>query len=72
MVKDPLEREERWFQLGRVCGLPVREFLAHADPDEDPSLYLMALQTIEALREQQLLIRRINEGQPVGFSGRWN
>jgi len=72
MLQDPLEQEKHWFQLGQICGLPIREFLAYADPEEDPSLYLAAIQTWEALRKEQVLVRQLQAGRPVDLQMRWN
>ena len=71
LVNEPEGRERNLFALERLCGRPLREFLAEADPDEDPALYWMALQALEALREDQIWITRFHSGQPLPIVARW-
>ena len=71
MIKDPLIREDCWFLLGRLCGRPIREYLALADPEEDPIEYLQAIQALEGLREDQMWIRRSQNGQDTPSNARW-
>jgi hypothetical protein len=71
MIKEPDKRENCWFQLERACGRRLKEYLLVAEPDEDPVLYLQALQALEALKEDQVWLRRISIGQGAPSSARW-
>jgi hypothetical protein len=62
LIREEDQRERRLFSLGRYCGRPLREFLAEADPDEDPVLYWEAIQALEAMREDQRWIQRHQAG----------
>lgn len=71
MIQDEERREVCWFQLERLCARPLREFLLITDPDEDPTLYLQALQAVEGLREDQAWLRRYHTGQGAPANARW-
>jgi hypothetical protein len=71
LIEDSQARETCWFRLERLCGRPIREFLLDADPEEDPGLYLQAIQALEAIREDGIWIRRIQDGKGVPTEGRW-
>lgn len=72
LIKEPAERERSLFSLARLCGRPLREFLVQADPDEDPAIIWLALQAVEALREDQIWITRFYTDQPLPFVARWS
>ena len=72
LIQEPEERERSLFTLERLCGRPLKEFLIEADPDEDPALYWLALQAVEALREDQIWITRFHAGQPLPIVARWS
>lgn len=71
LITEPQGRERCWFQLGRICGRPLKEYLLVADPEKDPALYMEALQTLEALREDQVWTRRIHDGLGAPSTARW-
>ena len=72
LIHEPAEQERCLFALQRCCGRPLKEFLIQADPDEDPALYWLALQAVEALREDQIWITRFHAGQPLPNVARWS
>lgn len=72
MITDAEEREWNLFQLERLCGRPLREFLVQAGPDEDPATCWQAIQALEALREDQVWINRFHAGQPFPTVARWS
>ena len=72
LIQEPEEREHSLFILERLCGRPLKEFLVEADPDEDPDMYWLALQAVEALREDQIWIKRFHAGQPLPIVARWS
>lgn len=71
MLKEPETQEICLYQVARACGRPLREFLAEADPTEDPMLWAQAVQTLEALQEDQIWIRRALNGQTAPVDARW-
>ena len=71
MIQDPEKQEVFWFQLERLCGRPIKEFLLIADPEEEPTLYMQALQAVEALRQDRAWIRSYHMGQGAPLSARW-
>ena len=70
LIHESGERERTLFSIERLCGRPLREFLVDADPNEDAGLYWQAIQAVEALREDQILIRKALEGRALPVLGR--
>jgi len=71
LLQEPEERDACIYQVARACGRPLREFLLETDPEADPILWSQAIQALEALREDQIWIRRIVEGQGTPGDARW-
>ena len=70
MIHESGERERTLYSIERLCGRPLREFLVEADPEEDAGLYWLAIQAVEALREDQILIRTAFEGRALPVHAR--
>ncbi len=72
LIQEPEVRERNLFALERLCGRPLREFLLSANPDDDPALFWLAIQAVEALREDQIWITRFHAGQSLPTVARWS
>lgn len=72
LIHDDVARETCWFRLEKACGQPIREFLATVDPGEDPTVLLQAVQALEAIREDGIWIRRIQEHRELPQESRWH
>lgn len=71
LINSPEDQEACLYQVAHACGRPLREFLVVADPTEDPVLWAQAIQTLDALREDQIWIRRALNGQSAPIDARW-
>jgi hypothetical protein len=72
LLHEDLARETCWFRLEKACGQPIRKFLATIDPGEDPAVLLQGVQAMEAIREDGVWLRLIQEHRELPQEGGWN